>query len=265
MTSHRMAAARPQTALRKSEDRSLRSPPQVQALISFLEHDAQPMIVLDPDYNILAANTAYQRQFGTVDRPYLGQQVLPHFARLRRAVRSGRRTLPDEARVRAEGSGPSAAHPSHASRPRACGRRTAPDPRFAAPGSGVRRALGHRATCVGTAECRGTCWTRACLQCRVVGAAARGAVESAGAAARGIGHRQGAVRARRSRGERARRRALCRRRLLRDHRDALRERTVRLREGRLHRRRARKQGLVETSDGGTLFLDEIGDVPLPCR
>ncbi len=48
--------------------------PQVQALISFLEHEAQPMIVLDPDYNILAANIAYQRQFGTVDKPYLGHK-----------------------------------------------------------------------------------------------------------------------------------------------------------------------------------------------
>ncbi|WP_430869541.1 sigma-54 interaction domain-containing protein [Cupriavidus basilensis] len=52
----------------------LRSSAQVQALISFLEHDAQPMIVLDPDYNILAANTAYQRQFATVDRPYIGHK-----------------------------------------------------------------------------------------------------------------------------------------------------------------------------------------------
>ena len=49
-----------------------RSAPQVQALISYLEHEAQPMIVLDPGYRILAANTAYQRQFGTVDKPYLG-------------------------------------------------------------------------------------------------------------------------------------------------------------------------------------------------
>lgn len=56
--------------------------PQVQALISFLEHEPQPMIVLDPDYNILAANTAYQRQFGTLDRPYLGRkcfQVSHHY------------------------------------------------------------------------------------------------------------------------------------------------------------------------------------------
>ena len=52
----------------------LRAAPQIQTLISFLEHEAQPMIVLDPDYNILAANTAYRRQFGAVDKPYLGQK-----------------------------------------------------------------------------------------------------------------------------------------------------------------------------------------------
>ncbi|MDP2066959.1 MAG: sigma-54-dependent Fis family transcriptional regulator [Burkholderiaceae bacterium] len=48
--------------------------PQVQALISYLEHEAEPMIVLDPDYNILAGNTAYQRQFGTIDKPYIGHK-----------------------------------------------------------------------------------------------------------------------------------------------------------------------------------------------
>lgn len=48
--------------------------PQVQALISYLEYESQPMIVLDPDYNILAANTAYQRQFGTADKPYVGHK-----------------------------------------------------------------------------------------------------------------------------------------------------------------------------------------------
>jgi transcriptional regulator with PAS, ATPase and Fis domain len=56
--------------------------PQVQTLISFLEHEPQPMIVLDPQYNILAANTAYRRQFGAVDRPYLGRkcyQVSHHY------------------------------------------------------------------------------------------------------------------------------------------------------------------------------------------
>lgn len=44
----------------------------MQALVSYLEHEAQPMIVLDPDYNILAANAAYQRQFGTAGKPYVG-------------------------------------------------------------------------------------------------------------------------------------------------------------------------------------------------
>ena len=53
---------------------SPRIAPQVQALVSFLEHESQPMIVLDPDYNILAANTAYQRQFGTTDKPYIGHK-----------------------------------------------------------------------------------------------------------------------------------------------------------------------------------------------
>jgi len=53
---------------------TLPADPAVQALVSYLEHEAQPMIVLDPDYNILAANTAYQRQFGTADRPYLGHK-----------------------------------------------------------------------------------------------------------------------------------------------------------------------------------------------
>ena len=57
-----------------AEPVALRSAPQVQALISFLEHDSQPMIVLDPDYNILAANTAYQRQFGTVGKTYIGHK-----------------------------------------------------------------------------------------------------------------------------------------------------------------------------------------------
>ncbi|WP_426139941.1 sigma-54 interaction domain-containing protein [Pseudomonas sp. DWP3-1-2] len=55
---------------------------QVQSLVSFLEHEAQPMIVLDPDYNILAANTAYQRQFGSADKPFIGHkcyQISHHY------------------------------------------------------------------------------------------------------------------------------------------------------------------------------------------
>jgi transcriptional regulator with PAS, ATPase and Fis domain len=48
--------------------------PQLEALISFLEHEAQPMIVLDPEYNILAANVSYRQQFGVVGRPPVGQK-----------------------------------------------------------------------------------------------------------------------------------------------------------------------------------------------
>jgi len=47
---------------------------QVQALVSYLEQEAQPMIVLDTDYNILASNTAYQRQFGVVGEATVGQK-----------------------------------------------------------------------------------------------------------------------------------------------------------------------------------------------
>ncbi len=43
---------------------------------------------------------------------------------------------------------------------------------------------------------------------------------------------------------------------------AARERAVRLREGRLHRRGEADSGKFELADGGTLFLDEIGDMPL---
>ena len=49
-------------------------PAQMQSLVSFLEYESQPMIVLDPDYNILAANTAYLRQFGNVDQPVIGHK-----------------------------------------------------------------------------------------------------------------------------------------------------------------------------------------------
>ncbi|NWE29053.1 sigma-54 interaction domain-containing protein [Pseudomonas gingeri] len=48
------------------------SHPDMQALVSYLEHDVQPTIVLDTEYNIVAANTAYQRQFGVQGRPHVG-------------------------------------------------------------------------------------------------------------------------------------------------------------------------------------------------
>jgi transcriptional regulator with PAS, ATPase and Fis domain len=56
--------------------------PDVSALVSYLEHDAQPMIVLDPQYRILAANTAYQRQFGVAGEPHIGHkcyQISHHY------------------------------------------------------------------------------------------------------------------------------------------------------------------------------------------
>ncbi|WP_233807901.1 sigma-54 interaction domain-containing protein [Paraburkholderia sp. HP33-1] len=56
--------------------------PDIGALISYLEHEPQPMIVLDPQYRILAANTAYQRQFGVTGEPYIGHkcyQISHHY------------------------------------------------------------------------------------------------------------------------------------------------------------------------------------------
>ena len=48
--------------------------PDVEALASYLEHDTQPMIVLDRGYHILAANTAYRRQFGVTGQSDLGRK-----------------------------------------------------------------------------------------------------------------------------------------------------------------------------------------------
>lgn len=44
----------------------------LQGLVSYLEQEPQPAIVLKPDYTIHAANRAYQRQFGA-GRDYIGQ------------------------------------------------------------------------------------------------------------------------------------------------------------------------------------------------
>ncbi|MBB5501210.1 sigma-54-dependent Fis family transcriptional regulator [Paraburkholderia sp. MM5384-R2] len=56
--------------------------PDVSALVSYLEHDPQPAIVLDPHYQILAANRAYQRQFGVEGQAHIGRrcyQVSHHY------------------------------------------------------------------------------------------------------------------------------------------------------------------------------------------
>ncbi|MBH3426655.1 sigma-54-dependent Fis family transcriptional regulator [Pseudomonas alkylphenolica] len=57
--------------------------PTVQSLVSYLEHDPQPTIVLDTDYNILAANAAYQRQFTAGEQSPVGgkcHRVSHHYA-----------------------------------------------------------------------------------------------------------------------------------------------------------------------------------------
>jgi two-component system nitrogen regulation response regulator GlnG len=51
----------------------------------------------------------------------------------------------------------------------------------------------------------------------------------------------------------------------RDPARADRERAVRPREGRLHRRAQRAAGPFEQAQGGTLFLDEIGDMPIEAQ
>ncbi|WP_248295225.1 sigma-54-dependent Fis family transcriptional regulator [Paraburkholderia sp. UYCP14C] len=56
--------------------------PDVSTLVSYLEHDPQPAIVLDPQYQILAANRAYQRQFGVEGQAHIGRrcyQVSHHY------------------------------------------------------------------------------------------------------------------------------------------------------------------------------------------
>ncbi|HEY4296557.1 MAG TPA: sigma 54-interacting transcriptional regulator [Paraburkholderia sp.] len=54
----------------------------VHALASYLEHEPTPMIVLDPGYQILAANAAYRREFGVTGRSHVGRkcyQVSHHY------------------------------------------------------------------------------------------------------------------------------------------------------------------------------------------
>ena len=78
------------------------------------------------------------------------------------------------------------------------------------------------------------------------------------------GHRQGAGRARASTEQSPRRHAAVRGgQLRRDPRDAARERAVRPRARRVHRRApAQARAASSSRNGGTLFLDEIGEIPL---
>jgi transcriptional regulator with PAS, ATPase and Fis domain len=57
-----------------SESHDILHASEVQALLSYLDHDAVPTIVMNTDYEILGANTAYQRQFGMAGRPYVGRK-----------------------------------------------------------------------------------------------------------------------------------------------------------------------------------------------
>ena len=85
--------------------------------------------------------------------------------------------------------------------------------------------------------------------------------DAAGAAAGRDRHRQGVVaRAIHEASARAARRSS--RSTARASPRRCRERAVRPREGRVHRRGGAQPGLVEAAAGGTLFLDEIGDLPL---
>lgn len=57
---------------------------QLEALLSYLEHDSAPMMVLDPAYQVLAANTAYQRQFAATGTSPVGRkcyEVSHHYDR----------------------------------------------------------------------------------------------------------------------------------------------------------------------------------------
>jgi transcriptional regulator with PAS, ATPase and Fis domain len=56
--------------------------PDIGALVSYLEYDPLPAIVLDPQYRILAANRAYQRQYGVEGQAHVGRrcyQVSHHY------------------------------------------------------------------------------------------------------------------------------------------------------------------------------------------
>ncbi len=66
-----------------SELHATASHPAILALVSYLEHDVLPTIVLGTDYNILAANAAYRRQFGGDGQAPVGQKchrVSHHYA-----------------------------------------------------------------------------------------------------------------------------------------------------------------------------------------
>lgn len=57
-----------------NEDAKALGGADLHALLSYLDHDSVPSIVMSTDYEILAANTAYRRQFASDGKPYLGHK-----------------------------------------------------------------------------------------------------------------------------------------------------------------------------------------------
>lgn len=60
--------------LSEDETRAQLSLSQLNVLISYLEHDVQPIMVLDPDCNVVSENSACRHQFGMLERPYIGKK-----------------------------------------------------------------------------------------------------------------------------------------------------------------------------------------------
>ena len=124
--------------------------------------------------------------------------------------------------------------------------------RECAPQAGAARAL----------RLRGDCRQQRPDAARLRAGGAGRAHEHHGAPARRIRHGQGADRPRDPLQLRAREKAVRQSQLRRAAGYPHRVRALRLREGRVHRRRRTEEGAVRARGRGTLFLDEIGDVQL---
>ena len=106
--------------------------------------------------------------------------LLSRLASLRGALRPGRRALPDARGARVGRGLARAAYPSHAARARARGCRDAPGVRRRGGGGGLCRAADHRAQRLRAAQRGRPGRQLGCLQRRLVGPAARRALDAAG-------------------------------------------------------------------------------------